>query len=150
MLDLTAKVCSYHLTLLGRHGLVEETGEGKGRARPWRLAVSDLSYVYRSDEGAEVESAADEVARTVLGRDARIVSTFIQRRHELPDEWRNVALMLNQPMSLTPAQLHDLGSDMHMVLKKYSPAASTDTRPEARSVHLAVYAVPVELSDLAR
>lgn len=47
-LGLTPKVCSYHLNLLGRYGLVEETGEGKGRARPWRVApAATLTYAHR-------------------------------------------------------------------------------------------------------
>src|SRR5690606_6070458 len=36
-LGLSPKTCSYHLGLLGKYGLAEETGGGKGRSRPWRL-----------------------------------------------------------------------------------------------------------------
>jgi hypothetical protein len=156
MLDVTPKVCSYHLTLLAKYGLVEETGGGKGRARPWRLAVQELSYTYRPDEGKVVENAADEFSRTVLARDARIVDAFISRRHDLPLSWRNVAIMVNRPMSLTPAQLRQLGADLRAVLEKYSEASRPDGQPahspsrDARPVHLALYAVPVDLGDLTR
>jgi DNA-binding transcriptional ArsR family regulator len=38
LIDESPSSCSFHLRTLARHGFVEETGEGRGRQRPWRRA----------------------------------------------------------------------------------------------------------------
>src|ERR1700749_4766010 len=35
---------SWHLQTLAKYGFVEETGEGRGRSRPWRLASEGQSF----------------------------------------------------------------------------------------------------------
>ncbi|MGH3491452.1 MAG: helix-turn-helix domain-containing protein [Actinopolymorphaceae bacterium] len=147
-LDLTPKVCSYHLNLLGKYGLIEETGEGKGRARPWRLRTAGLSYVHQPGESREAASAADEFARTMLARDAQQVEAFIEGRRTLPRSWRNVATMSSNPLRLTSEQLRALGSELIAVLDRYSQL-SESTSAGAHPVHLAMYAVPVDIADLA-
>jgi predicted ArsR family transcriptional regulator len=139
-LGLTAKVCSYHLNLLGKYGLIEETGEGKGRARPWRVGSRGLSYVHRPTESAGTARAADEFARTMLGRDVGHIEEFVQRRHELPKSWRNVSTMSSNPLRLNARQLRELGRDLLAVLDKYRRLEDAG----ARSVHVAMYAVPTE------
>lgn len=96
------KVCSYHLNQLGAHGLIEETGEGKGRSRPWRLAISGISYVHHPDEEPATTRAEDAFAKTMLAKDAQVIETFIDERHQLPQTWRNVSTMSSNPLRLTP------------------------------------------------
>jgi predicted ArsR family transcriptional regulator len=141
-LRLTAKVCSYHLSVLGKYGLIEETGEGKGRARPWRAGSRGLSYVHRPTETEGTARAADEFARTMLDRDVRQVEEFIARRRDLPRAWRNVSTMSSNPLRLTAPQLKELGRELFDVLDKYRQLGSN---PKARSVRVAMYAVPTEL-----
>ena len=141
LLDLTPKVCSYHLNLLGTYGLIEETGEGKGRSRPWRLVVTALSYVHSPDEGESTARAADEFARTMLARDASLVEAFIARRRDLPAGWRNKATMSSNPLRLTASQLEAFGGELIEVLERYR-RLSADPGRGARPVHVAMYAVP--------
>ncbi|GAB3767707.1 winged helix-turn-helix domain-containing protein [Microlunatus parietis] len=148
-LGLTPKVCSYHLTQLGKYGLIEETGDGKGRARPWRLVVSSLDYVHGSDETEDLSTAADQYVRTMVGRDARIVESFVDHRAALPRKWRNVATMSSNPLRLSPTQLRALGSDLISTLDRYRKL-SENPDPDAHPVQVALYAVPVELTDLTR
>jgi len=149
LLELSPKVCSYHLTLLGKYGLAEETGDGKGRARPWRMATSGIEYVHRPDEGRRASDTADQLARMAVSRDARIVEGFIAHRRELPRAWRNVSPMMSSSLHLTASQLRNFGEELRAVLGRY--AAMSDVSVEsARPVHVAMYAVPVELPDLAR
>lgn len=143
ILHLTPKVCSYHLNLLGKYGLIEETGEGKGRARPWR-AVKGLNYVHRIDEDRETTSAADQLARTTVARDADIIADFIDRRHELPQKWRNISPMTSSPLKLTTNQLKELHDELYALLDRYRKFHS----PGAHPIHAAIYAVPVDLDDL--
>lgn len=148
-LGLTAKVCSYHLQTLGRYGLIEETGEGRGRARPWRLVTSGLSYVYRPGDDDGAAEASDHLARVILARDTRLISEFIAGRHDLQAQWRNVAAMLGDALRLTPGQLKSLGGELAAVLERYAEL-SRQPLPDAHPVHVALYAVPTELPPLTR
>lgn len=139
-LGLSAKVCSYHLHLLGKYGLIEETGDGKGRARPWRVGARGISYVHRASESAGTARTADEFARTMLSRDVRRVEEFIQRRRDLPKTWRNVSTMSSNPLRLNARQLRDFGRELIAVLDKYRGLQDTGARP----IHVAMYAVPTE------
>jgi DNA-binding Lrp family transcriptional regulator len=145
LLGLTPKVCSYHLTLLGRYGLVEEAGAGKGRARPWRVApTAALAYVHRPGESKGTSRAADEFARTMLARDVQRIEEFVERRNGLPKSWRNVATLSSNPLRLTAGQLRSMGAEVQAVLDRYR-RLSEDAGSGARPVQLAVYAVPVDL-----
>jgi DNA-binding transcriptional ArsR family regulator len=146
-LGLTAKVCSYHLQTLGKYGLIEETGEGRGRARPWRLATSGLSYVYQPGDHDGAAEASDQLARTILARDTRLISEFIAGRHNLPPQWRNVAAMLGDALRLTPGQLNSLRGELAAVLERYAELSSQPL-PGARPVHVALYAIPAQLPSL--
>lgn len=141
LLGLTPKVCSYHLTLLGKYGLVEETGDGKGRARPWRLRPTRLSHVHEPGEDPGTARAADEFARTMLARDVQRIERFVERRHDLPEHWRNVATMASNPLRLDPEQLRAFGADLLAVLDRYR---ELEAGPDAQPVHVAIYAVPTD------
>lgn len=141
LLDLTPKVCSYHLNLLGTYGLIEETGEGKGRARPWRLVETALSYVHDPGEDESSARTAAEFARTMLARDARLIEAFIAGRSELPKSWRNVSTMSSNPLRLNASQLKAFGAELFEVLERYQ-RLSRQPAAGARPVHVALYAVP--------
>lgn len=141
LLGLTPKVCSYHLNLLGTYGLIAETGEGKGRARPWRLVETALSYVHQPAEDESTARTAAEFARTMLARDVRLVEAFIAGRTELPKTWRNVSTMSSNPLRLDASQLRAFGAELLDVLERYREL-SRQPVPGARPVHVALYAVP--------
>lgn len=146
-LGLTAKVCSYHLQILGKYGLIEETGTGKGRERPWRLAAGGLMYVHEPGRDGGAADASDQLARTSLARDARIVGEFIAGRHDLPLRWRNVSALLGDELRLTPGQLKSLSGELAAVLARYAKL-SRQALASAHPVHVALYAVPAELDGL--
>lgn len=143
LLVLSPKLCSYHLGLLGRYGLVEETGEGKGRARPWRLATDGLRYVHRPQESREDTRAAGQFAQVMLARDVRLVEQFLDGRDALPAAWRNVAAMSSTPLRLTRDQLRSLRGELNAVIDRYG--ALDQTGADAYPVQAAVYAVPTDL-----
>jgi DNA-binding transcriptional ArsR family regulator len=147
LLGLTPKACSYHLNLLGKYGVVEETGEGKGRARPWRVATADLTYVHRPDEQPETTHAEDAFARTMLARDVRQIESFIDQRRWLPQRWRNVSAMSSNPLRLTPDQLGALRDELMEVLGRYQELSRTPAAG-AHPVHAALYALPADLAGL--
>lgn len=141
LLELTPKVCSYHLQLLGRYGVVEEAGGGVGRARPWRAAIGGLNYVHHPDEGEQTARAADAFATAMAGRDARTVEDFVRHRGELPGEWRNISTMSSNALRLTPDQLREFSGELAAVLHRYQEL-SRSPAPAARPVQAMLYAVP--------
>ncbi len=143
-LELTPKVCSYHLGLLGRYGVVTETGEGKGRSRPWRVASIDISYLHHPDEDTETAHADNAFAKTVLARDAQVVEAFVEQRHRLPQEWRNVSTMSSNPLRLTPEQLRAFSDELLQVLHRYQELSRAPLA-DARPIHAALYAVPADM-----
>ncbi|MCT2584529.1 ArsR/SmtB family transcription factor [Actinophytocola gossypii] len=147
LLGLTPKVCSYHLNQLGRYGVVEETGEGKGRSRPWRLAIADITYVHDPDEEPATTRADDAFAKAMLARDAKVIETFIDDRHGLPLGWRNVSTMSSNPLRLTPEQLRELGRELTEVVERYR-TMSREPAEGAHPVHIVLYALPTELTGL--
>ena len=147
LLGLTPKVCSYHLNQLSSYGIVEETGTGKGRSRPWRLAINGLSYVHDPNEQATTRRSADAFAKTMLARDSQLIDSFIDGRHRLPHAWRNVSTLSSTPLRLTPGQLRELGQELTRLVDRYRTIAAepdTDTHP----AHISVYAIPTDLADL--
>src|SRR5579859_3863502 len=58
---------SWHLQTLAKYGFVEETGEGRGRSRPWR--VTSPGHVFETGTGdPERDTAGDALARTFVDR----------------------------------------------------------------------------------
>lgn len=147
LLGLTAKVCSYHLNQLGAYGVIEETGDGKGRSRPWQLALDEISYVHEPDEAPETTRAEDAFAKAMLSRDARVIDDFIDGRHRLPAQWRNVSTLSSNPLRLSAQQLRDLGRELTEVVERYR-LASHEPASGAHPVHTALYAVPTDLAEL--
>lgn len=149
LLALTPKTCSYHLGLLAKYGVVEETGGGKGRARPWRLVTRGVTYVHRAGEDPAATRAGDAFARTMLARDAETIERFIDRRHELPARWRNVSTLSSNTLRLTPEQLRDLGSELFALLDRFRELGRSND-PDARTVQAILYTLPADLAGEAR
>src|ERR1700727_4099310 len=58
---------SWHLQTLAKYGFVEETGDGKGRSRPWRLTVVRNRFVPSRDHPG-ASAANDELAMLLVER----------------------------------------------------------------------------------
>jgi hypothetical protein len=50
MLGETPANCAFHLRTLGRYGLAEEAGGGKGRERPWRRTTAGFTMELEQDD----------------------------------------------------------------------------------------------------
>ena len=55
LLGESSGTCSFHLRQLAKYGLVEETGEGVGREKPWRATATSTAW---DDVPADPETAA--------------------------------------------------------------------------------------------
>jgi len=85
-LDETPANCSWHLRKLADHKFVEETHDGHGRRRPWRMTGIGMSFGSLDDD--EPESAAFNVAARSLQSlmVQREVARF-ERNAQADDDW---------------------------------------------------------------
>ena len=110
--------CSYHLRARARWGLVEEAPGGRGRERPWRLAARSVTF--SSTRGTQEQvAAASLLRRTVLERDDRVLGEFLEREHELAEEWQEAAGFGNGVLHLTLDELNDLQRELAGLLRAY-------------------------------
>jgi len=63
LLGESSGTCSFHLRQLAKYGLVEETGEGVGREKPWRATATSTAW---DDVPADPETAATAVPLTAV------------------------------------------------------------------------------------
>jgi len=147
--ELGAKVnespanCSWHLRQLAKYGYVEETGEGKGRNRPWRMVLRSLRFT-ASDDGAEVAQASDALGELHLEREyAHLRAWEAARRGETP-EWQDASFLNLGLAWLTAAELAGLEEDiLALILRHADRLTDPSRRPEgARPISLVSWGVP--------
>lgn len=103
--------CSFHLRQLAKYGFVEETGEGTGRQRPWRMKQigNTLDAVQPDPEAAlAADALADMFVQRVLGRWQQWRAT----RNAYPQEWQQLAGSSETVWWLTPDELRDLNAQL--------------------------------------
>ena len=75
LLGESSGTCSFHLRQLAKYGLVEETGEGTGREKPWRATTTSTAWddVQQDPEAAAAAGLLTRGARRVVLRAAHAV-----------------------------------------------------------------------------
>jgi len=123
--------CSFHLRQLARYGFVEETGEGTGRSRPWRVT----SLGYTTDGGAGSTPAEDLAART-LGEVALARSLDRHRRWRraqgaAPEPWRTVGAAQETVWWVTPEEAAALQAEVEALTYRFrSRLLDAASRPD--------------------
>jgi DNA-binding transcriptional ArsR family regulator len=107
LLDESPGNMSWHLQTLAKYGFVEETGHGRGRARPWRL--TSASHTFETGMADPERALAGEaLERTFLERTTSQLREWWSRRLTYPEKWRRtgrtraVARRTLFPSSCTP------------------------------------------------
>jgi DNA-binding transcriptional ArsR family regulator len=128
LLDESPGNMSWHLQTLAKYGFVEETGEGRGRSRPWRLASEGHSF----DTGMadpEVAAAGEALERTFVERTYDQLREWWSRRLTYPAKWRRVAFMSNSVLYLTPSELAAISDEVNTIFTRYTDRAAKEKRP---------------------
>jgi DNA-binding transcriptional ArsR family regulator len=134
---------SYHLRQLARYDLVEETGTGRGRERPWRATAVFTSWPDVPDT-PELEAASQEFARFLLGRYVERLEQWIERTPDEPTEWREAAAFGDTMLYLTAAELAALRDRLGDLAEPYlDRLGHPELRPDdARPISFLRLAVP--------
>jgi predicted ArsR family transcriptional regulator len=138
---------SFHLRQLAKYGLVEETGEGTGRQKPWRATAQYTSWS-AAPHDPDLAEATTAFSRVIAARYAELTQAWIDQQPEESDAWKTAAQFGDTLLWVTPQELARLGEQLNALLEPYD-ARLTDPaqRPEgSRLVSWLQLAFPVETS----
>gem|GEM_PF-274797 len=118
LLGVSPASCSFHLRQLAKYGLVEETGDGTGRERPWRATAlyTRLPKVAATPEHAE---ASRQVYRVLAERYFHKVLHWLATRTAEPRRWQHAAHFGDEWLYLTAEELADLRHRINGILRPY-------------------------------
>jgi DNA-binding transcriptional ArsR family regulator len=138
---------SYHLRQLARAGLVrEDTTRGKGRERWWERSPGSIAIPEARDlppgsaERLAVKLVEDEWYRS---REQNFREYVAEGEAVFSSDWLEVATSDTINLRLTPDQLHELVTDVDVVLQKYIRAYKRTPSPGSRPVQIHVNAFPL-------
>ena len=143
LLDESPGNMSWHLQTLAKYGYVEETGEGRGRSRPWRLASDSRSFDSAKAD-PEVAAAGEALERTFIERCYDQLREWWARRLTYPVKWRRAAFVADTVAYLTAAELTAITDEITAIYTRYSDRTDKDKRPAgALPVHLYAHGHPL-------
>ncbi len=119
--------CSYHLSVLAKHGYIELVPDQPGREKPWRLTSNrqELSAEPGDEAGAlAVEAATEVFVDHELGR----IKDRLRRRDLEPPEWRAAWLLAGSSMWVTSAELAQIKQELISIAERYSDRESDPAR----------------------
>ncbi|MDX6417527.1 MAG: hypothetical protein QOG28_2147 [Trebonia sp.] len=137
LLGESSGTCSFHLRQLARYGLVEETGDGTGREKPWRATTTSTGWddVQQPPEATAAASLLAEIlAESYFGELMR----WLEARSGESEEWQRAAFIGDRFLWVTAEELAQVGRDLVAITDKYF---ERQVRPELRppGARLATY-----------
>jgi len=122
--------CSFHLRQLARYGFVEETGGGRGRARPWRLTHIGWNAPARPDD-PEFTRAAQALDQVLLERQFARIRRFVDAAPTYPAAWQSAATGHTTVLRLTAAEAAEMGAAYRELAERFRVRwAQRDDPPE--------------------
>jgi predicted ArsR family transcriptional regulator len=135
---------SWHLQTLAKYGFVEETGEGRGRSRPWRATRNPRRRFDTGMTDPEAAAAGEALERTFLDRTVDQLREWWSRRMTYPLKWRRAAFMSENFTYLTAAELREIMDEVVAIYDRYMDREDKDKRPAgALPVHLYAHGHPL-------
>ena len=121
---------SFHLRQLAKYGLVEETGEGTGRQKPWRATARFTSWS-AAPEDPDLAEATTQFSRVIAARYAAMTEAWVEQQADEPDAWKTAAQFGDTFLWLTPEELTRLGEQVAALLAPYDARLTGESeRPE--------------------
>ena len=128
LLGESSGTCSFHLRQLAKYGLVEETGDGIGREKPWRATATSTNW---DDSPQDPETAAaasfltEVLAESYFGQ----LKRWLELRGGESEEWQRAAYMGDDFLWVTADELTQIEHDLDAVTNKYF---ERQVKPELR------------------
>jgi len=146
----SASSCSFHLRSLARYGFVEETGEGRGRERPWRVVTVGMT-IPNLPPDSESFMAAAALSQIVTERQLDRLRNWRARRGTADQKWVDAAANDEFVTWLTPEELEEINEAVFAVLSRHHDRLTDPSlRPEgAQTVELLYFAYPATIGNQA-
>jgi predicted ArsR family transcriptional regulator len=137
LLGESSGTCSFHLRQLAKYGLVEETGGGTGREKPWRATTTSTSWDAQQ-ESPEAAAAVSMLNEAVAESYFAELRRWLAARPGESEEWRRSAFLGDRLLWVTADELTEIGKELLEVTDKYF---ERQVRPELRppGARLATY-----------
>ena len=134
---------SWHLQTLAKYGFVEETGQGRGRTRPWRI-ISETHTFETAMGDPDTATAGEALERTFFERTASLMREWWSNRLAYPVKWRRAAFTTNTVRYLTAEELSAVMDEIQVIYDRYRDRKDERNRPaEALPVQLHAHGHPV-------
>ncbi|GAA3197618.1 ArsR/SmtB family transcription factor [Dactylosporangium siamense] len=118
LIDESPTTCSFHLRQLARYGFVEETGGGRGRARPWRLTHVGWSAPAQPDN-PEFTRAVQVLDHVLLDRQVARIRRFVDAAPTYSPQWQAAARGHTSILHLTAAETAELAAAYQEVTERF-------------------------------
>ena len=118
LLGESSGTCSFHLRQLAKYGLVEETGEGTGREKPWRATTTSTSWdhVQQDPEAAAAAGLLNEVMAEWYFTQ---LMQYLEVRQRESEEWQRAAFIGDRFLWVTADELAGIQRDITKVTDRY-------------------------------
>jgi DNA-binding transcriptional ArsR family regulator len=145
MLDESPGNMSWHLQTLAKYGYVEETGGGKGRSRPWRVASVSNRFETAATEDPDAEAAGEALESIFADQAYSRLREWWARRASYPQVWRDAAFTSDSIGYLTADEMSELGDEIAELFGRYRDRVlNKQLRPaEAKPIKLVAFGHPI-------
>ncbi len=137
LLGESSGTCSFHLRQLAKYGLVEESGGGTGREKPWQATTTSTAWD-QLQQDPEARAAAGLLTEAVAQWYSAILMRWLEVRAEEAEEWQRAAFIGDRFLWVTPDELAEVGRQLLAVTDQYF---ERQVKPELRppGARLATY-----------
>jgi predicted ArsR family transcriptional regulator len=137
LLGESSGTCSFHLRQLAKYGLVEETGEGIGREKPWRATTTATTWD-EVQKTPEATAAASLLSGVLAESYFAQLMRWLEARPQESEEWQRAAFVGDYFLWVTADELAQIGRDLLAITDQYF---ERQVRPELRppGARLATY-----------
>jgi DNA-binding transcriptional ArsR family regulator len=133
---------SYHLRRLASVGLVEETGEGRGKERPWRAATEMHGWTERDvADDPDARAATDWLRRHYLRAFIDRYERWLDEQAGWPLDWQDAAGASDYAIHVTPARLAAFDDEFAALVERYRRGEG-DPDEAMVQVHLHAFPLP--------
>ncbi len=145
LLDDSPGNLSWHFQTLAKYGFVEETGTGRGRSRPWRLASIGHRFSTTSASPPGVAAAGEVLQSVVYEQSYERVRAWRSARASFDPPWEDSAFVTQTITYLTPAELDELGDEVSALFHRYMERTLHRSRrpPGSAPVQLLAFGHPL-------
>jgi DNA-binding transcriptional ArsR family regulator len=139
--------CSFHLRTLARHGFVEETGEGRGRQRPWRRA-SIGNVMSEPYDDPQTRIAARALSDMFLEHSLMRLREARANFDQLEPEWADQQVDAEAVLWVTLEELAEINEQITEIALRYRDRVNDPTRRPvgARPFDLLYFTFSTELT----